>query len=226
MIQQMLQQMFQKTDTDGNGSVSLAEFKAGAKSGPGGAQASQGAPDLSQVFTKMDTNGDGTLSADEFSTGFQSMHDEAKTTLLNAQEQSGMPSIEDMFASADTNGDGSLSEAEFAAAAPQGPPPGPPPGGGAAPASGSTDDSSSNSSSTVFDSLDTNQDGKVSLEEMLAGAEKKKAAQGTTSDQTQLTSDQSAALLNILKEATELYASMMGSSYTRQAQSQTQSVIA
>jgi hypothetical protein len=44
--------MFQKTDTDGNGSLSLEEFKAGAPQGAGGAQAPQGAPDIRYIFSR------------------------------------------------------------------------------------------------------------------------------------------------------------------------------
>jgi Ca2+-binding EF-hand superfamily protein len=218
MIQQMMQQMFQKADTDGNASLSLEEFKAGAPKGPNGAQAPQGMPDISQIFTKIDANGDGTLSKDEFSTGFQKMHDEAKTALLQAQEQSSSSFMDELLKKADTNGDGSLSKDEFAAAAPKGPPPGPPPSGG-------TSSSQSSDASKVFDSLDTNQDGQVSMDELLAGAQKKHEQEGSTTGQAQQSDQQATALLNLLKDAAKLYEDL-GKNYAQQAQTQTQSVIA
>lgn len=177
MIQQMMQQMFQKADADGDGSLTLEESKAGGPQGPNGAQAPAGAPDISQIFAKIDANGDGSLSEDEFSTGFQKMHDEAKTALLNAQEQSRSSFMDELFKKADTDGDGQLSQAEFEAAAPKGPPPGPPPG-------------------------------------------------STASSESSSTDQQSTALLEMLKKATELYENLLGQNYTQQAEVQTQSVIA
>jgi hypothetical protein len=74
----------------------------------------------------------------------------------------------------DSDGDGSLSSSEISAAissaasnasstqAMRGPPPGPPPAGGSGGAEGSA------GSSGVFETLDTNQDGTVSAEELAA----------------------------------------------------------
>jgi Ca2+-binding EF-hand superfamily protein len=220
MIQQMMQQRFQKADANGDGSLTLEEFKAGGPKGPNGAQAPQGMPDFSQFFTKIDANGDGSLSKDEFSTGLQKMHDEAKATLLQAQEQSKSSFMDELFKKADANGDGQLSQAEFEASAPKGPPPGPPPGGMAS--SGSSD-----SASSVFSALDTNKDGKVSLAEMMAGVEKKHEQQGaSTSGQSQSDVQQTTALLQLMKDATELYQSMLGKNYAQQAQTQALSVTA
>lgn len=64
------QSMLQKGDTDGSGSLNLAEFKELGKSLPGGGKSlPSGAPDPSKMFTKMDTDGNGELSAAELSEG-------------------------------------------------------------------------------------------------------------------------------------------------------------
>ncbi len=64
------QSMLQKGDTDGSGSLNLAEFKELGKSLPGGGKSlPSGAPDPSKIFAKLDTDGNGELSAAELSEG-------------------------------------------------------------------------------------------------------------------------------------------------------------
>ncbi len=188
---QMLQQRFKEADSDGDDKLSLDEFTA---AGPQGAQGSGGAkgPDPSEMFAKLDSDGDGSVSKDEFTTAFSKIGSEAKSALLDAQE---------LFANADANGDGSLSEDEFAASAPKGPPPGghggPPPGG--PPPSGD-----STSVSDIFDELDADGDGSLSEDEFAAIADK--------SDAVSASNDDDAQLLNLLKQASDLYASLTAKS--------------
>lgn len=176
---QMLQQRFKEADSDGDDKLSLDEFTAAGPQG-GGAKG----PDPSQMFAKLDSDGDGAVSKDEFTTAFSKFGSEAKSALLDAQE---------LFANADSNGDGSLSEDEFAASAPKGPPPGGPPPG--PPPSGD-----SASASDIFDELDANGDGSLSEDEFAAIADKSDAASASNDDDAQL--------LNLLKHASDLYASL------------------
>ena len=179
---QMLQQRFKEADSDGDDKLSLDEFTA---AGPQGAQAGGAkGPDPSQIFAKLDSDGDGAVSKDEFTTAFSKFGSEAKSALLDAQE---------LFANADANGDGSLSQDEFAASAPKGPPPGGPPPG--PPPSGD-----SASASDIFDELDANGDGSLSEDEFAAIADKSDAASASNDDDAQL--------LNLLKQASDLYASL------------------
>lgn len=179
---QMLQQRFKEADSDGDDKLSLDEFTA---AGPQGAQGGGAkGPDPSQIFAKLDSDGDGAVSKDEFTTAFSKFGSEAKSALLDAQE---------LFANADANGDGSLSQDEFAASAPKGPPPGGPPPG--PPPSGD-----SASASDIFDELDTNGDGSLSEDEFAAIADKSNAASASNDDDAQL--------LNLLKQASDLYASL------------------
>ena len=64
-IQQMQKQMFSKADADGNGGLSLEEFKAVGKNMPAGIQLPAGAPDPSKIFAKLDANENGELSQAE-----------------------------------------------------------------------------------------------------------------------------------------------------------------
>ncbi len=206
-LRQLQQSTFKTADTDGDGQLSLTEFQSigqnvqgadGQKGpppmrggrGPGGhfggdtlssLLSTQSVDDLTSSLMKAgDTDGDGKMSASELSSALAA----------NAPEGAKGQGIEDKMASdimsaLDTDGDGSLSSSEISsaittAAANQssaqatrgahGHHGGPPPAGGAGGASGS---------SGVFESLDTNQDGTVSAEE-LAAAGSSDSTDGTT----------------------------------------------
>ncbi|MCC7038063.1 MAG: EF-hand domain-containing protein [Alphaproteobacteria bacterium] len=180
---QMLQQRFREADSDGDDALSLDEFTA---AGPPGAQGGGGAkgPDPSELFAKLDSDGDGSVSKDEFTTAFSKFGSGAKSALLDAQE---------LFANANANGDGALSEDEFAASALKGPPRGGPPPG-PPPASGDAA-----SVSDIFDELDANGDGSLTEDEFAAALEKQTASSSADDD---------AQLLNLLKQASDLYASL------------------
>ncbi|PIB96608.1 EF-hand domain-containing protein [Caulobacter sp. X] len=182
---------FKSADADGDGQLSQAEFQsigqkmqgAGQDRGPppmrggGGPSESFGGDMLSallstqsvddvasSVMSAGDADGDGLLSAGEISSA------------LSANAPSDAPAdasgkmASDIVSALDTDGDGSLSKDEISSAisnaassrssaqAMRGPPPGPPPGeaGGASGSSG------------VFESLDANQDGVVSADELAA----------------------------------------------------------
>jgi len=175
---QMLQQRFKEADSDGDNALSLDEFKAVGPQGANGPPPAQ-ASGAAEFFAKLDSDSDGQVSKDEFTTAFSKIGSEAKSALLDAQE---------LFANADSNGDGALSEDEFAASAPKGPPRGGPP-----PSSGDTA-----SISDIFDELDSDDDGSVTEAEFAAALEKQTAS--SSSEETQL--------LNLLKQASDLYASL------------------
>jgi hypothetical protein len=123
----------------------------------------------------VDSDGSGDVSSDELTALLQKM---------NGQESVSEEDAAALFSQLDSDDDGSLSQAEFDAARPQnagGMPPPPP-----AQASASTESDSDStgtaaasgvgsrrrrgSTTTVYDELDTNEDGTVSLAERLAGA--------------------------------------------------------
>jgi Ca2+-binding EF-hand superfamily protein len=124
------------------------------------------------VMSAGDTDGDGLMSTSEL------------TSALSANAPSDAPAdasskmASDIMSALDTDGDGSLSTDEISTAisnaasdsastqAMRGPPPGPPPSGGEGGGAGGA--SGSSGSSGVFESLDTNQDGVVSAEELAA----------------------------------------------------------
>ena len=115
-----------------------------------GVNAAHRRPSASEMFSKMDANGDGSVSKDEF----------LAARPANVSEQQALA----LFNSIDTQGSGSISLAQFtdhlqaedagnqsANAAP------PPVGGG------------DSAQAKTYDPLDTNKDGHVSLQELLAG---------------------------------------------------------
>jgi hypothetical protein len=56
------EEIFKKLDTNGDGSISLEEFKAGPRAQKDPAKAEE-------AFKKMDTNGDGKVTLEEFKAG-------------------------------------------------------------------------------------------------------------------------------------------------------------
>ena len=64
-------QLFQKSDTNGNGTLNQDELTASLKNAPKppGADAAN-APDSTKVFQSLDTNGDGQVTEEEMDAGF------------------------------------------------------------------------------------------------------------------------------------------------------------
>ncbi|KQV58283.1 MULTISPECIES: EF-hand domain-containing protein [unclassified Caulobacter] len=186
---------FKTADADGDGQLSQAEFQSVGQNvqgsgehkgpppmrgggGPGGhfsgdtlssLLSTQSVDDVtSSLMESGDADGDGLLTASEISTALAAnAPDKAKGQGLEDKMAS------DIMSALDSDGDGSLSSSEISSAissaasnasstqAMRGPPPGPPPAGGLGGAG-------SAGSSGVFETLDTNQDGTVSAEELAA----------------------------------------------------------
>jgi Ca2+-binding EF-hand superfamily protein len=135
-----------------------------------------------EMFKKADANNDSSISKDEFS------------AMSKSEDIKSSSDAATMFAQFDTDSDGALSRLESDAAIakagqemqsqgarPQGPPPGPPP-------SEESETSSSDSSdvSAIFDEMDTNQDGVVSLAEMTAALDSSEESESATDSKTLL----------------------------------------
>jgi Ca2+-binding EF-hand superfamily protein len=105
----------------------------------------------SDLVSDLDSDGDGGLSLTEVGTA------------LGVSDTS---EISDAFASLDTDSDGVMTAEELESGLQaMGPPPGGAPSGGAG---GAAPASAEETSETVFDAADTNEDGTVSLEELMA----------------------------------------------------------
>lgn len=182
------QDLLSANDSDGDGSLSSAELEAalpGMLPAPpstmdfaqarGAGMPAPGSGTRDDLFAKVDSDGSGELSSDELTALVQKIDGSATDEDTQA-----------LFGKLDSDGDGSLSQAEFDAGRPQHAAAMPPPprgqaaadseGGGAAPVSASAGGSgaagAAGSATTVYDELDTNEDGVVSLAERLAGAVK------------------------------------------------------
>lgn len=115
-----------------------------------------------EMMSTMDSDGSGGINLEEF------------TSAIGSSESSSSTSLSDIFSSIDTDGDGAMSSEEFMAALeaskPQHKPneigsqPPPPPPSNKESASAKE----SSSASETYSALDTNQDGTISLEELLA----------------------------------------------------------
>ncbi|MBP7704519.1 MAG: EF-hand domain-containing protein [Caulobacter sp.] len=186
LLQQMRQAMFSKADANSDGQLSSDEFlsigqNVQGEGSSGSAKPMQGGgfglanfgsemmgsmlsmqmvgPTSEEIFAGADADSDGLLTADELAA------DMAAHAPPGIEDSEAADRAAEFLATADTDGDGSLSAEEFDAARPSGPPPGSPPGGvgGSGSASGSVSEEESS-----YDPMDTNQDGTVSMTELLA----------------------------------------------------------
>ena len=182
-LQQQRQALFQNADTDSSGGLSLEEFKAVGPTDSNGnvIVPPEGAPSVEDIYASLDADGDGSLTQAEIEAGPpQGAAKPGSQSLLSSDTLGGLLSqlgdeeLNAFFEFADTDADGNLTEAELQSAietitsnsAPPPPSGSPPPAGGAGGSPPSEE--SEGSSSQVFDVLDTNQDGTVSLDEILA----------------------------------------------------------
>ncbi|MBI3506596.1 MAG: EF-hand domain-containing protein [Proteobacteria bacterium] len=95
-MSQWREKLFQKLDSNGDGSVDKSEFEAGMQA------KGMDATKADSIFAKLDTDTDGSVSKTEFAKG---AHHHKKAA----------GSADDLFAKIDTDGDGSVSKSEFEA---------------------------------------------------------------------------------------------------------------
>lgn len=201
-LAQLLQQAYQKANTDGQSGLSLTEFQAAAGTGrtQGPPPPPPGGKGPEEAFANMDADGDGAVSQDEFATAFSKLQSDTKGALLSAQEDQG-PDASEVFAKLDANGDGSVSQDEFLAGGPQGP--GGPHGAGGHHHGASADGGSEDDLTSLFDALDTDGDGTVSDNEIQSVID---SLNGNDSSQ----SDTSAAGSKAASLASQLYTALSG----------------
>jgi len=153
------EQILSKWDADGDGKISESENQTAMESAPerpGRNSSTSSADGKSQMFAellkKFDSDGDGALNETE----------------INSMQQNGQgPSGADMLAKFDTDGNGSIDESENAAIEKSMPPP-PPGGGGPGGPQGAQSSDSTSATDKAFSSLDTNEDGVISKDELAA----------------------------------------------------------
>ncbi len=170
-----------------------------SNSSSGVSSASQkGKPDFEkmaqELLRKLDTDKSGSIDKAEFSAAAQALASSSSSSTTNSS------SATDIFSTLDTDSNGSMSTEELVASLknmkpPEGkgdmpPPPGamPPP-----PPSDSSSTSESSSSSDIIDAMDTNQDGTVSIDELLAALGDSKTDSSNKNNATASATDSSAA---------------------------------
>ena len=148
-------------------------------------------------FNKIDQNSDGSINKTEFADSLKAMKG------VNA---------DDTFSKLDTNSDNSISKDELNAAMDKmdeqlkknPPPPPPPPMGGSGKGNTASASSDETKSNKIFDSLDTNKDGYISITELMAASDEKTAnkimAEVDTDKDGKISKDENDAFLKKMQE--------------------------
>ena len=186
---QMADKMFSKLDTAGKGYIDKTDLQAAldqtSSSGNSG-----NTPSADEILKKLDGNGDGKVTKQEMSDSINKLVNELNSQLNSSQS-------------------GAKSAAQSAGGSP--PAGGPPPGaasGGSASANGSSASSSatsSSSSSKTYDPADTNQDGKVSMQEQIAYAISQAAKPSSKSSSETQNVNSDAAVMKRLMDMLKTY---------------------
>ena len=164
----MADKLFSKLDSTGQGYIEKADLQS-AFSNISGASSSGNTNDVDQLFSQLDGDSDGKVTKDEFSSAMKKVTEQLDQQFMSMRMQGG---------------------AGEAGGMPPPPPGGMPPGGGmskdelTSQANNATDSSQStalNNLVTNFEKADTNQDGKVSMQEAMAYDQTSKAGSADTS---------------------------------------------
>jgi len=171
---EMANDLFSKLDTSGQGYIEKTDLQGAFDQASSKANASGSSTGADDLFSQLDTDGDGKVTKQEFSDSVKKLVEELDQQLQSARTQGSMPQMAGMG----------------------GKPPGPPPGAGedqgmtkvelasaAEEVSGSDSSLSSMLTDLVqnFDAADTNQDGKVTMQETLAYQQSQSTAGSGTS---------------------------------------------
>lgn len=176
-IAQMQDRMFKAMDSNSDGKVDKEEMTQFQTNAPQGGPP-PGAPRVDELYSKTDEDGDGALSKLEFEAGLAKLSQEMQEKRLESGSSS--EKSEKVFNTIDSNGDGKVDKEEmevFQANGPQGGPPpggprpiGPPPGG-----EGSTLEE-------MFSELDSDRDGSISKSEFTTAMEKMRETSSASSE--------------------------------------------
>ncbi|MFH0708902.1 MAG: EF-hand domain-containing protein [Pseudomonadota bacterium] len=158
----------------------------------------KGKPDFEkmaqELLSSLDTDKSGSIDKAEFSAAAQALASSSSSSTTSSSAAT------DIFSTLDTDSNGSMSTEELVASLknmkpPEGKGDMPPPPGGMPPPppSDSSSTSESSSSSDIIDAMDTNQDGTVSIDELLAALGNSKTDSSNKNNGTASATDSSAA---------------------------------
>lgn len=110
-LKAMREQMFAKSDTDGDGALSLGEFDVMRQNMPAGAASASNATDSAELFGQIDANGDGKVTQAELQEHRKShgpgpnmnamLDSSLMASLLTGTQESGTTSLLDLLTSSE-----------------------------------------------------------------------------------------------------------------------------
>jgi Ca2+-binding EF-hand superfamily protein len=138
---------FKDQDANNDGKVDRSEFVATKPKG-------MSEDDAGSLFDKLDSQKSGALSESDLKSAFQTLGRGMKSTLLQAQadQSGGDDPLADLFKTSDADGDGKVTRDEFVASRPK--------------------DASEDQAGSLFDQLDSESSGSLTLDQMKTGMEK------------------------------------------------------
>ncbi len=163
--EQIAEDLLSSADTDGNGSISKAEFSAAF-----GSDNDTDSSTVSGLFAEMDADGNEEVSVDEASNAISNLLQQlqeqrfSNTNMPPPPPSEGMPNAEDLMASADSDEDGGLTVDEFSSALRK-----------------SDDESETAILANMFAETDLDGDGIVSQAELKTAMENKQASRENSS---------------------------------------------
>lgn len=175
---EMANDLFSKLDTSGQGYIEIADLQNAFDKSPSKVNASGSSTSADDLFSQLDADGDGKITKQEFSDSVSRLAEQLEQQFQSGRMQGAMPQMGNMG----------------------GMPPGPPPGGGedrgmtkeeltsaAEQVSGNNSNLSNLLSDIVqnFAAADTNEDGKVTMQETIAYQQSQSTAEpGTATNAT------------------------------------------
>jgi Ca2+-binding EF-hand superfamily protein len=171
---EMANDLFSKLDTSGQGYIGKADLQNAFDQTASKADASGSSTSANDLFSQLDANGDGKVTKQEFTDSVKKLADQLDQQFQSARMQNSMSQMGEI-------------------------PPGPPPGVGedkgmtkdqltsAAQAVSGSDSSLSSMLTNIaqnFDAADTNQDGKVTMQETLAYQQSSQSTAGSGTSTT------------------------------------------
>jgi Ca2+-binding EF-hand superfamily protein len=185
---QMANDLFSKLDTSGQGYLTKSDLQSALDKVSSSSSSSSTTSSVDEIFKQFDTNGDGKITKQEFSDTLKKVADQLDQQFQNMRMSGGMSGMGGMPPPSGGD-DGGLTKDQLTTAASE---------------VKSTDSAASSALTNLaknFDAADTNQDGKISLQELVAYEQKTSSTSSSSAEASSASSntDSEKVMMQIMK---------------------------